>query len=189
MTDITGYNFGADLLAATEDGRWVDYVYLNPANDNAYERKHSWVVRHEGLIFGSGWYERNVDVKADPASYTKVYVYTAIQQYDAEGRDSALAYYNAMESVEGEWYLFVIGENDEIIVHPTVPTNIGQDIKGPLGTDITGYNFGADLLAATEDGRWVDYVFLNPANDNEEQKHAWVVKHDGLIFGSGWYER
>ena len=45
------------------------------------------------------------------------------------------------------------------------------------------------MLTATEEGKWVGYVYLNPTTEKEEQKHTWVVKHDGLIFGSGWYER
>jgi len=44
------------------------------------------------------------------------------------------------------------------------------------------------MLAATEDGHWVSYVFVNPDTGEEQRKHAWVVPHDGLIFGSGWYE-
>ena len=27
--DITGYFYGDDLLGAPEEGRWVDYVFLN----------------------------------------------------------------------------------------------------------------------------------------------------------------
>ncbi len=188
-TDVTGKDFGAEMVAATEEGRWVDYVYANPANENKYERKHSWVIRHGGLLFGSGWYERNVEVEIDPAAYTKLVVYGAIRRYDAQGRDATIAYYNTPESIDGEWYLFIIDENDVLVAQAAVPANVGQDLKGPLGTDATGRDFSADVLAATEEGRWVDYVYLNPANDAEAQKHSWVVKHEGLIFGSGWYER
>ena len=44
------------------------------------------------------------------------------------------------------------------------------------------------MLRADEDGLWVDYVFLNPATDRQQVKHAWAVRHDGLLIGSGWYE-
>ena len=54
--------------------------------------------------------------------------------------------------------------------------------------DPTGYNYGAEFAATTEDGSWVDYTYLNPVTRVNGQKHSWVVKHDGLIFGSGWYE-
>ena len=28
--DANGYNFGPDMLSATEEGKWVSYVYQNP---------------------------------------------------------------------------------------------------------------------------------------------------------------
>ena len=43
--------------AATEDGAWVSFVYLDPATDEAGGTKHAWVVKRDGLLFGSGWYE------------------------------------------------------------------------------------------------------------------------------------
>ena len=191
--DINGYRFGDDMLAATEEGRWVDYTYLNPARRNQQEVKHTWVVKRDGLIFGSGWYERGGDVeladKSDPAGYTKAFVEKAINRYDAEGREATVEYYNSQSSVDGEWYIFIIDEDDIVISHATIPENVGQDIKGPLGTDIYGNEFGRKMLAATEEGHWVDYFYNNPARDNRrETKHSWMVRHDGLIFGSGWYE-
>ena len=44
------------------------------------------------------------------------------------------------------------------------------------------------MVAADENGRWVDYVFVNPTTGDPERKHTWVIKHDGLSFASGWYE-
>ena len=46
--------------------------------------------------------------------------------------------------------------------------------------------FGA--TSETSSGRWVDYAFFNPATDSEGIKRSWVVRHDGLLIGSGWYE-
>ena len=57
-----------------------------------------------------------------------------------------------------------------------------------LRVDAVGYFYGDDLLSATEAGRWVDYVLLNPATGDDRQKHTWAVRHDGLLFASGWYE-
>lgn len=127
--------------------------------------------------------------EAEPGLYTKAFVAEAIRHYDAEGRDAALAYYNSPESVDGEWYLFVIDEDAQVIAHSAIPENVGLFVKEPLGIDADGFNFGAELLAATAQGSWVSYVYENPARGGFlETKHAWVVKHDGLIFGSGWYQ-
>ena len=77
-------------------------------------------------------------------------------------------------------------EDGRIATHPT--ESLRGDEVAPL-TDVNGYHFGPDLLAATEDGAWVTYVFRNRESGRDERKHSWVVRHDGLLFVSGWYER
>ena len=173
--------------AARPEGRWVSYHFDNPAS-GAVEQKHSWIVRHDGLIFGSGWYEEAPDRVSEPGAYTQMVVNRAVHLHDTLGSEAALDYYDSRRSVDGAWYVFAI-RNGRIIAHPTVPSNKGMSLTGPLGTDIRGKDFGEEMLAADENGAWVEYVYLNPNDDNKyERKHSWVVKHDGLIYGSGWYE-
>ena len=91
--------------------------------------------------------------------------------------------------MDGEWYLFIIDEEGLVLAHSAIPENVGLTVTEPLGIDANGYDFGAAMLAATEQGGWVSYVYENPTRGNFlETKHAWVIKHDGLIFGSGWYQ-
>lgn len=175
-TDANGYNFGPDMLAADENGKWVSYVFKNPATGELGS-KHSWVVNRDGLLFGSGWYTK-------PAEYTKFFVEEAIARYESEGLEDTLAYYNTVESVDGQWYTFIVDEDGYTIGHHN-PEFRGRDPS--LRVDATGYFYGDDLLSATEDGKWVSYVFNNPASGQIESKHTWAVRHDGLIFGSGWY--
>ena len=48
---------------------------------------------------------------------------------------------------------------------------------------------GGDCIDdADENGAWFDYTFTNPATDSVETKHSWMVIHNGVTFGSGWYE-
>ena len=186
------YPAGSALAAsATESGAWFDYTYANPASA-AVETKHSWVIIHDGLIFGSGWYEPGPS-KSDAPSYTKAFVQQATNLYDAVGLEETLAYHNREESIDGQWYVFVIDENDLVIGHPDA-NRLGLDVKGWVGTDANGYNFGPDMLSATGDGKWVSYVYRNPESgglgidfDHLELKNVWVVRHDGLLFASGWY--
>ena len=130
--------------------------------------------------------------KSDPVAYTKFVVDQAIARYESQGLDGALTHYNSPDSVDGQWYVFIIDENDIVVGH-YVPDRRGLDVKGWVGTDINGYNFGPEMLAATEAGRWVPYLYVNPAADTLgdeggfELKNAWVVRHDDLLFGSGWY--
>ena len=177
--DVTGYDFGAEMVTATEDGKLVSYQYLNPSTGNV-ESKHAWVVRHDGLLFGSGWY-------SDPESYTKALVNKAIERYKNEGLDATVAYHKSMESVDGAWYVFILDENYIIISHPTRPERIGIDVSSPDGTDVTGYHYGAEMITATEEGKLVSYQYLNPSTGNIESKDTWIVRHDGLLFASGWY--
>ena len=185
--DATGYFYGDDLLNASEGGHWVDYVFLNQETGRE-ETKHTWAVKRDGLIFASGWYERHIGApmtKSDPAAYTVAFVDQAIGRYEREGREAAFAYFNSEESEDGQWHVYVI-ENGRTTAHPTADLR-GAEIA-PM-TDITGYNFGPSLLATTEEGKWTTYLFPNRESGQEERKHSWTVRHDGLLFGSGWYER
>ena len=136
----------------------------------------------------------SIPPKSSLAEYTKFFVQNAISRYETQGLDATLAHYNRAESVEGQWYVFIIDENDLVIGHPDAH-RLGLDLKGWVGTDANGYNFGPDMLSATEEGKWVSYVYRNPesgglGSDNTgamQLKNAWVVKHYGLLFASGWY--
>ena len=110
-----------------------------------------------------------------------------------QGLDATLAYYNRPESVDGQWYVFIIDGNDLVIGHPDA-NRLGLDVKGWVGIDANGYNFGPDMLSATEEGKWVSYVYRNPESgglgidfDHLDLKNVWAVRHDGLLFASGWY--
>ena len=121
-----------------------------------------------------------------PAS-TMSYVQRALDLYDSEGREAAISHYNSPESVDGEHYLFMLDASGTVLTHIN-PSLLGGDVRTDLGTDADGYRFGLAMLDATDEGRWVDYVYLNPNTGFRELKHSWVIRHDGLIFGSGWYE-
>ena len=123
----------------------------------------------------------------DRGEFTAGMVLDAVERYEKEGRDATVAYYNTPESTEGEWYVFIVDEADKVIAHANSDL-LGEDVKGDIGVDSTDYRFGPSLLDASARGHWVDYLFTNPATGNIEYKHTWVVRHDGLIFGSGWYQ-
>ena len=135
----------------------------------------------------------DIPPRSAPAEYTRFFVDNAIARYEAQGLDATLAHYNNPQSVDGQWYVFIIDQNDLVIGHPD-PGRIGLDLKGWVGTDANGYEFGPDMLSATEDGKWVSYVYRNPESGGIgsdfgklELKNVWVERHDGLLFGSGWY--
>ena len=185
-TDITGKNFGAEFVTVDETGKWIDYVYLNPADDFNYERKHVWIVRHDNLIFGSGWYEREVSLESTPSAYARALVEQAVARYDAEGRDATLVRYNDPTSVAGQYYVLIIDSSDlRAVANGARPDLVGTI---PDRIDPTGYYYGSDIASATEEGKWISYVILNPETGEEQRKHTWITLHDGLVFGSGYYE-
>ena len=182
-----GYPAGEAVAAvADEDGAWFDYTFPNPAT-GAAETKHSWMVRYDGLVFGTGWHEGGPR-KSNAPAYTQSFVRQALDLYDALGLEATLAYYNTKESVDGQWYLFIIDQDDVMLAHAGNPDLVGRPSSVAVGPN--GYPAAEAVAAvADEDGAWLSYTFPNPATGTAETKHSWMVLHDGLVFGSGWYER
>jgi len=56
LKDAAGKLFGRELFdRASRSGTWVDYVFQDPATGKD-QPKSSWVVRHDGYVFGCGVY-------------------------------------------------------------------------------------------------------------------------------------
>ena len=183
-TDANGYNFGPEMLSATEDGKWVSYVYRNPESGSIspgdlsdVELKNAWVVRRDGLLFASGWY-----INAD--EFTKFLVATAARVFREVGLEGTIAYfaspeivfgglaavigyYNSAENVEGEWFAFITDSSGTIIDHYRKDM-VGKSLQDVLGTD---------RFEATAEGNWV----------TTEDVRVWVLSQDGMTFGSGWH--
>ncbi len=189
--DSKGYLYGPDILKATEQGRWVSYHYRTYSGEGGEEgRKHSWVVRHDGLIFGSGWYENVVALPTkgdDPARYTQWFVQDAVDVHDVRGLDALIAHANDPAHVDGDWYIYVLDQEATIIAHPIAELR-GQSLLGPLGIDIAGDRYGPAFRDITEEGGWISYYFRNPNGADCEFKHSWAVRRGDVIIGSGWYE-
>ena len=143
---------------------------------------------------------QNFVIRDSPAAFTRGFVQAALDRYDRDGREAALAYYNDRENIYSnsplagvyrQWYLFIIDEDNLIVSYPVIPELMGRDIKTII--DSEGYEFGKEIARATEAGHWIHYLWPNPAacewEEKEQLKHSWVIRHDGLIFGSGYYER
>ena len=186
LIDASGYPIGPLVAGVSESGRWIEYDFADLSGKIG--AKHTWLVKWDGHIFSSGWYEAAPSKTSEPGGFTKRFVEKALQLYDLAGRSAAFRHYNSRGSVDDGWYLFVINRSGIIQVQGADPSLRGQDIRGPLGTDPSGKNFGAEIMTATEDGMWVEYQFNNPATRQVERKRSWVILRDGLIFGSGWYD-
>ena len=171
---------GRDASQATPEGYWYKGSSFNPVSGES-EPALILAVLYDGLVFMSGHFI----VRKDLEGFTMAYVQQAMAYYDENGLDATVAYYDSRESVEGQFYLFLIGADDIYLAHPIFPYLKDTDLKDVK--DSTGYELGKEIAVATEAGHWVDYLWPHPVTRIEEPKSAWVVRHDGLIFASGYY--
>ena len=176
----TFVGFTGMLEAATEDGLWTTTQGVNPATKQE-EPRRVLVVLHDGLVFSTS----HSALVEDVADSVKEYVSKAITKYDMDGLDAVITHYNSQDSLDGQFYLFLIGEDDNYLAHPIFPHLIGTDIKDVVGSD--GQELGIEIAQATEEGAWVEYLWPHPVSRKEQQKVTWAIRHDGLIFASGYY--
>ena len=78
------------------------------------------------------------------------------------GLDATVAYYNTKESIDGQWYIFILDQDDMMLAHAPNPDLVGRPASYADGPN--GYPAGEAVVAvADEDGAWFSYTFTNPA--------------------------
>ncbi len=114
-------------------------------------------------------------------------VASAIMLFDEIGVDSFKQFDTNPKFHDGEIYVYVLRVDDGLIMaHGVDPSLIGKNNYEVFDAD--GINLGELIInGATENGAWIYYKFKDPANQEILPKEAWVVNHDGFIFGSGIY--
>ncbi len=179
-----GFELGKAIAAATEEGVWVEYLWPHPVTLQEAQ-KVTFAIRHDGRIFASGYYP----AAEDPEANTMAYVQAAIDRYERDGLEATVAYYNSTESFDGASFLFLVDENDLYLVNPLIPQRIGTDVKLLTARGLDGmlYDFGIQVASVSEDGRW--FHNLRPsAQGTGSATHVWVIRHDGLLFGSAYFD-
>ena len=172
--------FARLITDATEEGLWIMTQGVNPVTKQE-EPRRVLAVLHDGLVFSTS----HSALVEDVADSVKAYVNKAISKYEDDGLDAVISHYNGEDSLDGQFYLFLIGADDYYLAHPIFPHLIGSDIKDVVGSD--GQELGREIAQATEDGVWVEYLWPHPLSRKEQQKVTWAIRHDGLIFASGYY--
>lgn len=172
---------------ASAQGGLATYRFTNPLTGEE-EPKDSWVVRHGGLIFGSGDY-------ITEAEWAQQMVSQALALYDEMGTEAFDVINDSGDFIQGEIYVFVTGLDGFSKAHaynPSLQDTSRADLVDSRGTRIT------DLLIsdATNAGAWVTYYRNNPSvceddsptEDCEQAKKSWVVLRDDYVFGAGYFE-
>ncbi len=165
---------------ASEEGVWGIARGINPLTMRE-EPRRVLTVLYDGLVFSAS----HSALVEDVADSVKDYVDKAVAKYEDEGLDAVIAHYNDQASLDGQLYLFLIGADDLYLAHPIFPHLIGTNIKDVVGSD--GQRLGEEIARATVDGVWVEYLWPHPVSRQEQQKVTWALRHDGLIFASGYY--
>ena len=171
---------GQLVSVATDEGFWGTARGIN-LTTRLEEPRRILTVLYDGYVFTSS----HSALIEDVAASTQEYVEKAVAKYDSDGLDAVIAHYNSTESLDGQFYLFLIGADDLYLAHPIFSHLIGSDIKDVVGSD--GQELGKEIAEASEEGIWVEYLWPHPVSRKEQQKVTWAVRHDGLIFASGYY--
>lgn len=114
----------------------------------------------------------------------------AAEMVAAQGVDSVRKLFHTPgEFRYGEIYVVVIDENGTWLVYPPNPRNEGKSVLNV--TDADGVLVVREILkVAREKGEgWVDYRWLNPANNRIERKSSYVkrIQERGAVAYVGFY--
>ena len=105
----------------------------------------------------------SIPPKWEPAEYTQYFVKEAISRYDAEGLDATLACYNTEESIDGQWYMFILDQNDIMLAHAANTALIDRPASAAVGPN--NYPAGEAVVAvADEDGEWFSLHIPQPGD-------------------------
>lgn len=180
------------MLAATEADRWVPYVYVNPSagdldDKGAFELKNAWVIRHDGLLFGSGWYINTEEfvpqLISEAAEHFRSGGLEAILEFynDPQGISAGLIpiaeYYNRTDTLDGYFTGIIAAPDGEILSHID-PGLIGTDIEDLLGPAVRN---------ATAEGAWITAADNPPGTGGPRTMRFWFIDVDGAFIGAGWY--
>lgn len=126
-------------------------------------------------------------VESYDSKLSQTLVNEVIKKYDKEGKDvSALE--NFLEfniNSISKRYVFVIDfDTKKIVAHPNTEL-LGEDSFALINASESEESILENLKK--NEGHWIYYNFINPETGNLEPKTSWFKLHDGLIFGSGFY--
>ena len=175
------FNVIADAMAETGKGAEKYIPILNPITGEL-DQKRNFYRLHDGYIFGTGYFY-------PAAEKVMGVVEETIRLYDAD-KENAFANINAQYVTITPHYPFVIDPvNKTIVAHGAYPEERINTTAAILSQ--TGFTNKTpdDILTELQDGKgiWVEYVYNIPGTEFEEQKHSYLLMHDGYIFGSGYY--
>ena len=154
------------------EGAWVEYAFHNPRTA-AYENKRSYLVMHDGYVFGSGYYT-SPDVEAVNAVAAMLRLYgMAGEDAFADIRYIPASAFNAP---------FVLDADTFGITAHANPGLSGSDVRDAM-TSGRSLEFAYDMLDR-HGSLWLSYPAADPAPGSEYTR-AYMLLRDGYVFASG----
>ena len=222
-TDLLGFKFGVTMLATDELGTWVTYAHRDalPQLPEIYRDewdsppqfeldltdlsaqlgilekplhiKSTWVVRHDDLIFGSGWY-------IDDESFIESFIRASAAVLRTEGLivvsdptwferpgsitadiQTTVDYYNSVDSLMGTVIGFIADGTGTVLTAPSNPELIGIDITELFGPSI--------ISRASDAGEWMIFGEDSASSQDADSAAAgrlFVIRVDDYIVAGGW---
>ena len=179
ILDTSGRSVESVLADLEANGSvWVTYDFHNPSTDTE-QLKRSYLALRDGLVFGSGYYI--LDSRVQAATYGQ------ILEYNNKGRAAAFADLNTIPEEPVSTYVFVVDPATGIVQ----AQNVNPDLIGAASDwDVISSTLQVDDILneiRRGTGTWVSYQLTNPVTGDAENKRTWLIMHDGLVFGSGYY--
>ena len=212
LTDPDGVKLIQEMqrvLNSHDDGT-IYYSFRNPVtNEEGY--KGSYVRRllidGRAYILGAGLYIPAAECRALPLARDidthdelQQFVRCAAQLVEERGELAWDLFLNHPQWIGGAVYVFVLDDLCRQLVYPLDYEREESDEARCDFTDANGFPVNAEINATTRSQvgeGWVDYVWLNPASNEVEAKHAFVVRGalngdritgDHISIGAGLYE-
>ncbi|MBN2135350.1 MAG: cache domain-containing protein [Acidobacteria bacterium] len=114
----------------------------------------------------------------------------AIDYVKQNGKEKAIAEICNKEGqfIHNSIYVFAYDLEGKIIAHPYKPELIGQNLLDK--PDSKGKLFRKEIqkIALENGSGWVDYTYINPESNKEEQKTTYFEKYNDMIICCGIYK-
>ena len=188
-TDALGREFGKALAEADENGTVVEYLLAIPSDNFTFRTKTAWAIRADGLVFSTGWIDRETDVESTLTPRQKAVgaVIKARSRMQSIGARPTVGYYRTPESIDGEYYVILATSDGNIVAdatRPNLPT--GANIRDMKASDDPA--LGQKIAAVQSgEGEWITHMWPNPATGQEERRHTYVARFFTLYIISGYY--
>ena len=164
-----------DLSA--DGGTWVEYMFTNP-DTGTEQLKRTWLYRHDGYIFASGYYLPDVRLQT--------VVGEVVRMYNLDGGDAAFGAVTPDEPAfaSGSYAFVVDAESLRVEAHGAFPHLVGDASHHLDAADKPLREILAELAEYGE--AWVMYVSENPGTRTDQLARAYLRMHDGHIFGAAY---